>query len=438
MLTAALLAPVIASQVKAAGGQIYVTTVPEDGAAILCNGQLQGQSPLTISDLHPGPHLLVARKSGYTETRVTVVLENDERTTQQITMAPVTGLLIVDSTPAGAEIMINDTPRGKTPRLFTELSVRQYRLKLTLPGYLPYEDNITIANRVPVRHHIPLVSNTATLRVTTEPPGAFVVVDGLNRGRTPCIINDMPARQSTINVTADGYEPITRELTLTPGQDEALSLMLTALPAELTVLTEPAGARIFIDDNYSGTSPFTRTDMRPATYQIRAQHEGYRTITRPVKLERGGSITSELRLPLDSGALEITTQPAAVRVFVNGKERGETPAPDDRTDRISLPLSIMRLPNEPHQVRLVKLGYYEQDFEITIANNATITIHKEMARRFIPDFEIVTADAVVKGMFVERLPDGSVRIEVSPGIFETIGAAKIRQQRPIRLRETTP
>jgi serine/threonine-protein kinase len=56
------------------------------------------------------------------------------------------------------------------------------------------------------------------LVVTSDPPGARVVVDGIGRGTTPARIEYLSLGEKTVRVLHDGYVSEERSLSLTPKQ----------------------------------------------------------------------------------------------------------------------------------------------------------------------------------------------------------------------------
>ncbi len=62
-----------------------------------------------------------------------------------VVTAPTTGTLNISSTPAGAEIFIDNQDQGKvTPQVIKNIPAGSHQLRLTLSGYEPYSTAFTI------------------------------------------------------------------------------------------------------------------------------------------------------------------------------------------------------------------------------------------------------------------------------------------------------
>jgi len=69
----------------------------------------------------------------------------------------------------------------------------------------------------------------ASLRVTSKPPGAQVKVDGVLVGTTELVLKDVKSGNHVVVITRAGYQGVTREIQIEPGQ--TLILDVTLLPA---------------------------------------------------------------------------------------------------------------------------------------------------------------------------------------------------------------
>ncbi len=429
-----LLVTVIGSDAQSPDGlgQIRIDTSPA-GATVHCDGTLYDATPTTLSGLKAGDHLLVVSKPGYRELRRTVSLKDGQKVAIELSLDPLTALLLIKSSPDGASVEVGGAHRGTTPLLITDLPLGQYRARLTNPGYQPREVDLNLSSRAPAWIDVELVSDSSTLFVDSTPPGATVRVNGLDRGLTPCRVDRIPNGDVQVEFTLDGFAPQTRALTLSEGREESVNVTLVPLPATLQVVSIPAQARVYVDNQFQGPSPIEVKNLQPGNYRIKVELDGYDPQARTVTLGRGSCLVEEFRLKGNVGMLEITTEPAGVKVFVAGKDSGTTLAKPDETDRISQPLQVDFLPVGRHPVQLTKPGYFTKDIEIVVERDKTVNVHEELNRRFIPNYVVVTSDGNVhKGVFVEVTPEAAVRIEIMPGIFKTIPPQDIRRRHPLR------
>ena len=164
-------------------------------------------------------------------------------------------------------------------------------------------------------------SRVGWLLVRTSPPGATVTVEGIDRGRTPLSLQDVPYGTHRVGIEAPGYELQTREVTLSAAATvAALSVdlvrggvppaaeTLPPAPAEpstppapviagagagttgsVLVESRPAGARVVIDGEHSGLTPIVVTDLPAGRREVRIEQDGYTpwvTVVEVPSLER--------------------------------------------------------------------------------------------------------------------------------------------------------
>ncbi len=178
------------------------------------------------------------------------VLPKAEGWTPPLEERPTMATLTVTSTPSGADIYVDNTWIGKTP--LTDYKVdtgvqreKQVEVGLSLSGYNNRVARLTLkggqeevwqAGRLEK-----LVSQTATLTVTSTPSGATVYVDGERIGKTPLQryeVDTGVAREKQVEVGLEfpGYQSRVSKLTLKGGQKMPWTVRLEKAP------TPPSGA----------------------------------------------------------------------------------------------------------------------------------------------------------------------------------------------------
>ncbi len=92
------------------------------------------------------------------------------------------------------------------------------------------------------------------ISVRSEPPGARIYVDGVDRGAAPSTIMGLEPGVRSVALTLDGYVPASREVSVEENEKAALRLDLIRQTGILSVQTIPKGAQVFIDDKSRGTT----------------------------------------------------------------------------------------------------------------------------------------------------------------------------------------
>jgi len=423
MLAALALGPQLAAQTESTGTELRVMVQPAD-ATVTCDGLLRAAPPLVLTDLEPGTHLLIAAKPGFREVRQTVELGPGQRAAVDLRLDPLRGLVLVHSTPAGADVEVSGAARGKTPLLIHDLPVGDYRLRLTTPGYLPKEVDLHVPDRAPRIVDVELLSSSASLALESTPTGAKVIINGIDKGRTPCLLDRLASGETIIELALPGYQSYRQPIKLEAGRPEQITVVLTPIPAKLSIVSMPPGARIYVDNQFRGEAPVLLEDLKPGSYRLRAELDGHDGQARTVELSMAQDLVEEFRLESNTGSIQITTEPADVQVFIDGEEAGTTSAAEPAA-LVSSPLRIDGLAIGSRQIQLVRKGYFPVAFEVEILRAQSTPVRHALKRRFIPNYEVRTATEVHKGVFVEQDPQGNIRIEVRPGIIKTISADEI-------------
>jgi len=133
-----------------------------------------------------------------------------------LSKAPGTGKLTVDSTPAGAQVYINDEYRGTTPLPYTQLIAGAYRIRVQADGYETMVDTVDIAVAADIRRNY--VLNRQASLIT--PPAA------------PTTKVPQPAGVQTKDLQPRESEQPKQNITLgTPQSSNSVGMEFVPIPA---------------------------------------------------------------------------------------------------------------------------------------------------------------------------------------------------------------
>ena len=172
-------------------------------------------------------------------------------------------------------------------------------------------------------------ANDGILIMTTNPPGAKLFVDGVERGITPLSVS-LKAGAHALEVRGDG-PPRVMPIAMTAGAQVSQYIELPKVAStagQLQVRTEPSGARVSIDGVPRGVSPVTVPDLTPGEHAVSLESDRG-SVKQIVAIEAG--ITASLMVPLAtatesapvSGWIAVTA-PADVQVFENKRLIGSS------------------------------------------------------------------------------------------------------------------
>lgn len=162
------------------------------------------------------------------------------------------------------------------------------------------------------------------LDITTDPPGASVLVDGTNRGRTPLLIQSLTPGSHDISIISGGTA-INRKVTVTAGGTATVMASVVAARAEAgwVALDMPFEAEILERGRLLGTTAAARIALPPGSHDLELRNTGlgYRT-TIGVQVVSGQTVRPSVNAP--TGLVSINALPWA-EVLIDGRSVGTTP-----------------------------------------------------------------------------------------------------------------
>jgi hypothetical protein len=240
---------------------------------------------------------------------------------------PATGTLVIETAPAGWEVLEGSKSLGKTP-LRASLPPGPHALVL-VNGSATRPLDVVLRAGVEVVHHVVLedAGSTGVLHVTTTPPGALVDVDGVGRGASPVDIGGMAPGEHTVSITADG-RTVNERVTVTPGR--TTSVFVPMVRAEgpaggvgFVAVSAPIELQVFEGESLVGSSRNERIMLMAGRRTLRFANPGLgfeRTMA--VTVEPGAVVKMTVAVP--NGTLSVNAVPWA-EVLLDGRVIGETP-----------------------------------------------------------------------------------------------------------------
>jgi PEGA domain len=248
--------------------------------------------------------------------------------------------------------------------------------------------------------------NDGTLIMNTNPPGAKLFVDGVERGVTPLTVPLKPGSHS-IELRGDG-PPRLMPISMTAGGQvsQYIELPKTATFGQLQVRTEPAGARVSVDGLARGTSPVTVADLTPGEHGVLLESD--RGSVRQIVLVEAG-VTGSLLVPLGtpdgapvSGWIAVTA-PTDVQVFENQHLIGSS-----QSDRLMVS-------SGRHDLEIVneRLGY-RASRTVQVSPGKVTAIRIDFPKGTIALNAIPWAEVWVDGEKVGDTPIGNLSLVIGP------------------------
>jgi hypothetical protein len=129
------------------------------GVEVLIDGKSYGLSPISVT-LPPGNHTYMVKQPGAAPYENTVTLKSGDIKTTTLTLSArvATGIALVRTIPPGATVLADGSPvSGQTPTSF-RLSVGTHALVVSLSGYRPIQQQVTVSENETTTVNITLTS----------------------------------------------------------------------------------------------------------------------------------------------------------------------------------------------------------------------------------------------------------------------------------------
>jgi hypothetical protein len=213
------------------------SNVPE--ASVTLNNRVAGNTSSNGSflsgTLKPGTYAVTVSKAGYHSEKKTVNISAGQTETFAFELTPITQALAVSSTPADCEVFVDDVARGRTDstgRLRIEnLVVGDHRITIRKPRFHEAVFQLLLAQEKEGDINAKLDWAVGFLTVRPNVSDAKIEVSGI--GTFNGIVDNVDAQPGTYAVTATRplYQPVNKQITVTPGEASNVSLELNPDPA---------------------------------------------------------------------------------------------------------------------------------------------------------------------------------------------------------------
>ncbi len=231
------------------GGAIVVNVSPPSGLEILVGGILRGtESPVSITDLAAGIHLVEVRRAGFETFQTGVEIRGNEVIPLEVMLAEASqsmGTLRINWTDYGKIQIFVDTVGlmpPLNPPLDYPIEAGQHLVEVIAPGYKPFSQLMDVQADKVSQITIELEALVTRLKISTEPP-TDVIFNGESLGLSPVVTPGIdPTKVQTLELgnwrTTLGYPDLGREelffdLTRLPTPVEAESYGYLAAAASV-------------------------------------------------------------------------------------------------------------------------------------------------------------------------------------------------------------
>jgi serine/threonine protein kinase len=310
-----------------------------------------GRTPFE-EKVSPGKVRIKVSQEGYKDHDEEIEVSPGKPFSKNFPLLPADGYIEITSVPEGADVFIDSVFTGKTPIMRHALEPGTYEIKVVMKGKKERIETITIQPEQIQKLEYPLGSAQQAavkyyLRISTEPPDASVILDGiLLKEKTPLAL-DYGKSDAHMIIEKEGFRSLEKDLSLKPlpSRNELPPFKLTPLAKAQLNIGSSDPAQVYLDGKLLGTSPATiNAPTFEGTHSVKWLVEGMRPWEETVVLSANEIKTAHFNRDdhpdlLKGGQYELGASTRA-DIEVDGRRHAAIP-----------PAAVLRSQEGPHEIR---------------------------------------------------------------------------------------
>ncbi|MBU1875166.1 PEGA domain-containing protein, partial [bacterium] len=227
------------------------------------------------------------------------------------------------SDPDGSRVLIDDKEiEGKTtPFIYEGVKSGMHHIRFIKGDYIAEEYVRLLPGEVNTIS-VSLKKAKVDLKIISDPPEAQIMVDGIIKGVTPVMINDIDAGNHTITLTYHGYCEYNDTIDVKPDEINRIDIKLSK-KAVVSFYSDPTNADIYLNEKYIGKTPFDKYLTKPGNYEISIIYNEFIYKT-DKNIESGKEYFINEKLSKTT-IFNITSNPPGAEVYFDNNNIGVSP-----------------------------------------------------------------------------------------------------------------
>ncbi len=292
---------------EAMQGLALIKSTPEN-ANVRINNIDRGKTPLLITDLPIGSYSVHISASGYLKKDLELVLKDRIPVEVNAELISDAAGITVESSPAGASVIINGAVYGTTPCELPRIPEGECDIVVKLDGYAEYHQQIKLVAGESEEINITLSPLPALLKIVTSPLSAKVYINDKYKRESPITFKELVPGTYQIRIELKGYDSIERTIELIRGDKSVEEFNLISNTGSLEITSEPSNVKVFIDGKWLGltTAKADQTDkvseiltlggIPAGSHEVKFSAKGYYTKELTVDIERDQTVIPHISL----------------------------------------------------------------------------------------------------------------------------------------------
>ena len=256
-------------------GLVSIVSTNIEGARVQIDGVDIGQTPLNDVPVEAGDHQMTITLDRYLDYGQPITIEG--RSVPQSLEAglePAWATLSFTTSPAGADVIVDGEIFGTTP-LNAEILQGQRDVTLKLTGHKAWQEGFdVIAGEDFVVPEVALEPADGLVFIRSNPSAASVTIGGVFQGLTPLEVALTPNENHQVTFFKDGYQSSASSVRTEPNQEREINVRLDPVMANVSVVSEPPDAELYVNGEFRGAANQT-IELMAANQQIEIRKDGY-------------------------------------------------------------------------------------------------------------------------------------------------------------------
>lgn len=256
--------------------QLQTTIRTDPAGALVVLGDHAQKSPATFEDLEPRKYNLRIMSPGHEPIESALDFSGKRSfDPPPFHLVRSKGALQIQSRPPGAQFSILSedgqiSRDGTTPQSITDLPTGKYSV-IARRGEWEMRDEIEVQRAETATKMFEFV--TASAKITSEPTGAEISVDGKSRGRTPLQL-ELPARSHELTAHLNGWPNEQQKTDIDSQRENAVHFVFANGSVKIT--SAPGGATVMANGEELGQTPLVIEEVKPGDVAYELHLAGYK------------------------------------------------------------------------------------------------------------------------------------------------------------------
>ena len=213
---------------------------------------------------------------------------------------PLTVTVVIDSAPeSGAMVLMAGYDQGFTPVEIPGIEPGEYEVVLRQDRYRRKIETVTVTDAPRQTFTIAMEPIMGYLSVSSTPQDAEVYLDGEMIGKTPLIRKALQVGPYSYELRHPDHYPVSNSFVMEDNFKMEFTHEMRPMEAELTVLSRPSSASIWLNNIQQSQRTPAQIVLRPGRYLISVHSDGYLQSDEMVVLE--ANVPQTVRLEMTPG-----------------------------------------------------------------------------------------------------------------------------------------